>query len=325
MEVRLHQWLQVPLDHRLCNPIRYGRYAQPSLATVLLRYCYRPDRRREVRPRRHAVPNLVEVVLQVPLELLDRFRIDSGCSFVCPDPFVCLPYLLPGDTKRLCSVGRLLPPSWLTLLPRWMTRPLRSVRFPELPRYYGSLRPCASHRYSHPRGSTTWISPLASRRQVPTFHTRAWSRVTPPLCRVPPSQAAGSRWTRPGPTTRPGFDTIPTLSTRSRWFIRFVSTGPYLTRSCRAFSRDAHHHGSLPQQLTVVCSLPLPAGSEGPSLIPCAARLRSGDRLGLLSAPTWHTIIGVTNQLHVRATPSRVTPLLPRRIQRVEIDVGQKR
>ena len=153
-----------------------------------------------------------------------------------------------------------------------MTRPLCSVEFPRLLSYYGSLRPCASHRYSHPRGASPWISPLPSRRQVPTFHTRAWSRVTPPLCRVPPTQATGFSWTRPGPTTPPGFDTVHGFSTRFRWFIRFVSTGPHLMRSSRTFFRDAHHQGSLPQQLTVFWSLPLPAGSEGPTLIPHAAR-----------------------------------------------------
>ena len=177
-----------------------------------------------------------------------------------------------------------------------MTRPLRSIGFPRLLDYYGSLRPCASHRYSHPRGSSPWISPLASRRQVPTFRTRAWSRFTPPLCRMPHSQAADSRWARPGLTTRPGFDIVPTLSTRCRWFIRFVSTGPHLTQSSYAVSVDAHHPGSLPEQLAVVWSLPLPAGSEGPALIPRAARLLLGGHQGLLSAPSWHTVIGVAHQ-----------------------------
>ncbi len=37
----------------------------------------------------------------------------------------------------------------------------------ELLRYYGLLRPCSPLRYSHPRGSAPWISPLASERQVP--------------------------------------------------------------------------------------------------------------------------------------------------------------
>ena len=200
--------------------------AQASLASVLLRYPNRPDRRREVRARRHPIPNLIEIVLQVLLEHLDRLSIDASCSVVRLDPSVGLPNHPLGNTKRLRVARRLLPLARLTVGTRWMTRPLCSIEFPRLHRSYGSLRPCASHRASHPWGSAPWTSPFASRRQVPTFRTRAWCRVTPPLCRVPPSQAAGSRWTCPGLTTRPGFDTVPTLSTRCRWFIHFVSLHP---------------------------------------------------------------------------------------------------
>ena len=146
-------------------------------------------------------------------------------------PIIQPPASPPADangrtSKRLRVARRLLPRARLTVWTRWMTRPLCSIEFPRLHRSYGSLRPCASHRASHPWGSTPWISPFTSRRQVPTFHTRAWCRVTPPLCRVPPSQAAGSRWTCPGLPTRPGFDTVLTLSTRCRWFMHFVSLHP---------------------------------------------------------------------------------------------------
>jgi hypothetical protein len=39
--------------------------------------------------------------------------------------------------------------------------------------YYGPVRPCATHRYSGPRGPATWTAPFASRRQVPRLRTRA--------------------------------------------------------------------------------------------------------------------------------------------------------
>ena len=51
----------------------------------------------------------------------------------------------------------------------------------------------------------------------------------------------------------------------------------------------------------VVWSLPLPAGSEGPSLIPHAAWLRSVGLFDLLSAPSWHTIIPVLLQQGLEA------------------------
>ena len=43
--------------------------------------------------------------------------------------------------------------------------------------YYELVRPCASHRYSHSCGASTWVSPLTSGRQVPTFRTKAWNQV----------------------------------------------------------------------------------------------------------------------------------------------------
>jgi hypothetical protein len=57
--------------------------------------------------------------------------------------------------------------------------------------HYEPVRPCASHRYSHPRGSATWMSPLASRPQVPTFRPRACAGLTPSSCRSPLRQSAG--------------------------------------------------------------------------------------------------------------------------------------
>ena len=44
--------------------------------------------------------------------------------------------------------------------------------------HYGLLRPSAPPRYSHPCGSTTWISPFSSGQQVPTFRTRARTTLT---------------------------------------------------------------------------------------------------------------------------------------------------
>src|SRR5208337_3129599 len=62
-------------------------------------------------------------------------------------------------------------------------------------RYWGPVRPCAPHWFSAPRGSSAWRSPLASRRQVTTFRTRAsrWSHAVfmpvaaRPVGRLPPN------------------------------------------------------------------------------------------------------------------------------------------
>src|SRR5215510_4075898 len=50
-----------------------------------------------------------------------------------------------------------------------------------------------------------------------------------------------------------------------------------------------------PEQLQVVWTLTLQPESEGPTLISCAVRLLSGGHLGLLSAPSWRTVIGVAH------------------------------
>jgi hypothetical protein len=67
----------------------------------------------------------------------------------------------------------------------------------------------------------------------------------------------------------------PIQSGRGWWFRVIRLHDPYLTRSSRAFSLNAHYHGSLPQQLKVVWSLLLQADPEGPTLIFRAASWRT--------------------------------------------------
>src|SRR5262249_43870644 len=69
--------------------------------------------------------------------------------------------------------------------------PLQSLRC-----CYGLLRPCAPLRYSRPRGRSR-LRLVPSRRrhdetQVVTFHTKAWSSVAPPTCRMPLGQYQGN-------------------------------------------------------------------------------------------------------------------------------------
>jgi len=86
-----------------------------------------------------------------------------------------------------------------------MTHPLGSIPVTGLHRYYGVFRPCAPHRYSGSCGSTAWAAPFASGRQVPTFHERAWIRLTPPLCRMPRGPSAGFAHAYPERKTHPRF------------------------------------------------------------------------------------------------------------------------
>ena len=84
---------------------------------------------------------------------------------------------------------------------------------------------------------------------------------------------AGWALNRFAPTSIPGSALTP-VSTPVRSFRHVIGQftfvrlhGSHLTQSSRAFCRNAHHQGSLPQQLAVVWSLLLQADSGGPTPI----------------------------------------------------------
>ena len=92
MEQRFHLRLQIRPHDRLSDPVRHGGH--PEHADTLaccLRYLHRTHRRREVRPRGHPIPELVEVPFQVPLELCDRLPVDTRSPLVGLDLLVGLP------------------------------------------------------------------------------------------------------------------------------------------------------------------------------------------------------------------------------------------
>jgi hypothetical protein len=62
---------------------------------------HRPDRGRKVGPRAHPIPDLVEVVSQIGLELLKRLPIHSRGTLVGRNPPVRLPHQRLGNRKRL--------------------------------------------------------------------------------------------------------------------------------------------------------------------------------------------------------------------------------
>ena len=189
-----------------------------------------------VRARRHPVPDLVEVPLQVLFECRERHAIDARRTAVRLHPLVGFPDELLGNVVRLCLGHRLIPSMvahfWLTGTFGWRVGSLRSARVTRLHRSYEPIRPCTPHRYSAPHGSATWRSPFASGRQVPTFHTRAvhWPHaVFMPVAartvgRHPPSFIPGQR-------LEPGFGDIPTLSTGHRRFTCVRLASAHLTGS----------------------------------------------------------------------------------------------
>src|SRR5262244_127642 len=186
---------------------------------------------------------------------------------------------------------------WLACLLGWRVGSLCSTRITGLPRSYGPVRPCASHRYSAPHGSATWSSPLASRRQVPTFRTRAsrWPHAvfmpvtTRTVGRHPPSFF-------PGQQLEPGLGDVPTLSTRHQRFTCVRLASAHLTGSPRLF-RNAHHLGHWAKAACGGLDPDPAIRARGtcPHLL-CSKAASSWLSLlhgSLLFAPSWRTDIGV--------------------------------
>src|SRR4051812_29040413 len=216
---------------------------------------------------------------------------------------------------------------WLAGLLDRSVGSLPSAGVTRLQRYYEPVRPCASHRDSAPQGSAPWRSPLASRRQVPTFRTRAsrWSHAVfmpvaaRPVGRLPPSFVAGQQ-------REPGFGDVPTLSTRQQRFTHVRLTSAHLTGLIPPFPATLTTSAIGPTQLAVVWTLILQSEPEGPTLISCAARLPGVARyISHLLAPSWRTVIRVTDDDHV-ARGLAPSPALGPEIERVvQVDVGQER
>ena len=109
MEPRLHQRLQDHLDDRLRHAVGNGRNAERPRAAVVLRYLDEPHGRRMIRARRHPIPDLVQVTLQVLLEPRQGHPIHARSTAVRLHPLVRLPDELLGNVIRLCLRHRLLP------------------------------------------------------------------------------------------------------------------------------------------------------------------------------------------------------------------------
>src|SRR5262249_46284348 len=176
VEVRFHHRLQHHLCYCLRHAVRDSRNAERPLAASILLYLDKPHGRRDVRSRRHPIPDLVKVALQILLERRQRHAIHARSTSVRLYPLVGFPDELLRNVVRLCFRHRLLP----LLVGR--SPPLES-RVPLLcPHYQASslIRTRPSLGLASVLGSS-WVChlevSLGIQAQVPTFHTRAsrWS------------------------------------------------------------------------------------------------------------------------------------------------------
>src|SRR5262249_35382433 len=148
---------------------------------------------------------------------------------------------------------------------------LRANRITGLRRYYGLIRPCATHRdlvlVGLPLGPSLGIVTTGS-HVLPESPHHAHATLTPVTVK------AVSRFRLdfiPGQRLEPGFDDIPTLSTPRQWFTCVRLLGSHLTSARLAFFRNAHDRDSESEPLPAIWNLVLQPGSEGPTLISHAA------------------------------------------------------
>src|SRR6516165_3667148 len=128
----------------LQQSVRGRWYSQLPFPSSVLVDLHRPDRRWKVAARRHPIPDLVEVVLQLPLEALNRLLVDTCCSLIGFNLLICLPYLPLGNTVWPCLTHRFLPLLVDASSSALQHHPFAPSFSRGLHRYYGCSRPCAA-------------------------------------------------------------------------------------------------------------------------------------------------------------------------------------
>ena len=102
MKDRFDLRLQPAGYHRLGHSVRDRWHAKGSRPTAMrFRYLHRLHRRRKVRPRGHPIPDLVQVVLQILLEYLERHPVHTRRTLIGFNLPIGLPYLPLRNIKRL--------------------------------------------------------------------------------------------------------------------------------------------------------------------------------------------------------------------------------
>jgi hypothetical protein len=177
MEGLLHVRLQRHDRHRLRHPVNHARNAE-NPRPALLRYFHRADRTGKITTRGHAIPQLVEVILQPLLELRNRHPIGPGRSSILFHFQPRTPHQTLRDVMRLDLRPRFthaIPPFRLITFayqdsPAPWLRPHCDTQGHHS--YYGRVRQRDPRRYSAPYGFAAWSPP--SRRLF-----RRQYRITP--------------------------------------------------------------------------------------------------------------------------------------------------
>lgn len=201
-----------------------GNPQRPRLAFAL-RDVDPPHRRWEAAAGRQPIPELVEVVLKVSLELFDRLAVHAGRSPIGSHAFERFPNFAFRNVERLCPIHEAPPVAGWPHRRAERCNPFAPAPLQRLQRYYGLLRPSTAPRYARLAGASLLVLLPSHRRQgshVPCLsltRTRAasmpdagWAAIGPPPNLVP------------GIRHLPGFDiAINTFDTSSAVCLRSPS------------------------------------------------------------------------------------------------------
>src|SRR6266498_3318620 len=179
-----------------------------------------------------------------------------------PFDFDSLTWLLPGTLVDHQTNQDDPPPSLQPRYRAFITTTRRSATV----RRIGTLPLTVPAAWVLPSTGRSNTRPASSARQLPEFHTGAQAELTPPSCRTAtwPGMQDPTRLV-PGQQLDPGFghhryayDTSSVVYSRS--------SSRLTPDTSRVPFPQAPHHGSLPQQVTVVCDLPLRGRSRRANL-----------------------------------------------------------
>ena len=196
MEPRFHLRLQDHLDDRLRHAVGDRRNAERSRAAVVLRYLDEPHGRRMIRARRHPIPDLVQVTLQVPLERRQGTHHPHPQHRGSPSPAGKLPRRVASECHK-ASPQTPAPP-----LSGWPTSSARvSGPFapPALPGFIATTDPSVpAPRIGTRRLAGLPLGDLPWHRgdRFPRSAQEPLTGLTPSSCRSPLGQSAGSVFRR---------------------------------------------------------------------------------------------------------------------------------
>ena len=102
MKHRFQYRLQVPLDDHLGDPVGDRRNPErPRCSSIAFWYVNPTHRWRKVASGRHPIPDSVEVLAQIPIEVLDGLSVDTSRPSIGLHLPVRFPYLTFSNTKWL--------------------------------------------------------------------------------------------------------------------------------------------------------------------------------------------------------------------------------